>query len=76
MLINSFHIPTEYRIITMDTEESQWPRDLRHEIGIVGSNRTQGMDVCPHFFCVCVVLFKQRPCDGLIPRPRSPTDCL
>jgi hypothetical protein len=24
--------------------------------GIVGSNSTQGMDVCVRFFCVCVVL--------------------
>jgi hypothetical protein len=30
-------------------------------------------------FCVCVVLFVgagQRPCDGLIPRPRRTTDCV
>jgi hypothetical protein len=31
------------------------------------------MDVC----IVCVYsVFRQRPCDGLIPRPRSPTDCV
>jgi hypothetical protein len=33
------------------------------------------VDVCVHLFCVCVVLCVGRgPCDGLIPRPRSPTD--
>jgi hypothetical protein len=36
--------------------------------GIVGSNPAQGMDVCP--------LCRQRPCDGLITRPRSPNICL
>jgi hypothetical protein len=32
------------------SSRSQWPRGLRHELssfaGIVGSNPTQGMDVC------------------------------
>jgi hypothetical protein len=27
------------------------------------------------FFLYCVVLCRQRPCVGLIPRPRSPTKC-
>jgi hypothetical protein len=26
--------------------------------------------------CLCCLVCRQRPCDGLIPRPRSPTDCL
>jgi hypothetical protein len=44
----------------------------------VGPKPTQGMDVkclcvCA-FFCVCVQV--ERPCDELITRPRSPTDCL
>jgi hypothetical protein len=63
VLINSVHIPTEYRIVSMASEESQWPRGLRHEIfspakntAIVGSNPTQGMEVCLRFFCICVVL--------------------
>jgi hypothetical protein len=55
------------------TGRSQWPRGLRHKLSsLVGSNTTQGMNVC-----VCVYsVFRQRPCDGLIPRPRSPTDCV
>jgi hypothetical protein len=28
------------------------------------------------WICVYYVCVRQRPCDGLIPRPRSPTDCL
>jgi hypothetical protein len=44
----------------------------RSDAVIVGSNLASGMDVwCVRLFCVCVVLF-----GGLIPRPRSPTDCL
>jgi hypothetical protein len=45
----------------------------RSNTGIVGSNPTQGIDVCLLLFCVYVVLW---PCEGLIPRPRSPADCL
>jgi hypothetical protein len=26
--------------------------------------------------CLCCPVCRYRPCDGLIPRPRSPTDCL
>jgi hypothetical protein len=29
---------------------------VRSNAGIVGSNPTQGMDVCVRLFCVCVVL--------------------
>jgi hypothetical protein len=40
---------------------SQWPRGLRHEMslfarsktGTVGSNPTQGMDVCVFILCLC-----------------------
>jgi hypothetical protein len=42
----------------------------RSNTGIVGSNPTRGMDVCPRF-SVC----RQRPYVGPIPRPRSPTNC-
>jgi hypothetical protein len=29
----------------------------RSDVGIVGSNPNQGMDVCVRLFCVCVVLY-------------------
>jgi hypothetical protein len=45
----------------------------RSNAGIVGSNPTWGMDVRLCLFWVCV---RYRPCDGLITRPRSPTECL
>jgi hypothetical protein len=57
------------------SSRSQWPRGLRHEMsslaGVVGSNLTRGMGVCIHLFCVCV---RQRPCDGLVTRPRGFTE--
>jgi hypothetical protein len=45
----------------------------RSNTGIVGYNPARVTDVCA-FLC-CVVLCGQRPCVGLIPRPRSPTKC-
>jgi hypothetical protein len=35
--------------------------------GIVDSKPTQGMDVCLFLYCVCDVLCRQRPCDGVLP---------
>jgi hypothetical protein len=48
----------------------------RSNTGIMGSNLTWGMDVCLRLFCVCVVLCVRSPCDGLIPRTRSPINCV
>jgi hypothetical protein len=42
----------------------------------MGSNPSQGMDVYLRLFCICVVMSTLRPCDGPIPHPKSPTDCL
>jgi hypothetical protein len=44
-----------------------WTVFASSNTGIVGSNHTQGMDVCMRLFCVSFVLCRQRPCDGLIP---------
>jgi hypothetical protein len=33
----------------------------------------RGMDFCPRFFCVCVVLCRQQLWGGLITRPKRPT---
>jgi hypothetical protein len=43
----------------------------------MGSNSARGMDVLYLRFspCVCVVLCRQRPWDGLISHPRSLTNC-
>jgi hypothetical protein len=44
--------------------------------GIVGLNPTQGIDVCVRLFCLCCSVYRYWPCEGLISRPRSPTDCV
>jgi hypothetical protein len=51
-------------------------RAARSNTGIVGSNPTWGMDVCVRFFCVSVVLYVVSGfATGILPHPRSPTDC-
>lgn len=40
------------------------------DTGIVGSNPAQGMDVVLIFLC-CVVLYEQKPYDGLSPYKES-----
>jgi hypothetical protein len=34
------------------------------------------MSVCALILCLCCSVRRQQPCNGLIPRPRSPTDCV
>jgi hypothetical protein len=51
---------------------------VRSEAANVGSNPTQGMNVwCVYAFilCLCCPVFRQRPSDELITRPRGPTVC-
>jgi hypothetical protein len=45
--------------ITVAAWSQTWTVFARSNAGIVGSNPTQGMDVCVRLFCVCVV-----PCVG------------
>jgi hypothetical protein len=57
---------------------SEWPRGLRHELSPFAWTLGPWVRIplkarCLCLFCVCV---RQRPCNGLIPRPRSPTDRL
>jgi hypothetical protein len=61
-----------YPPITVAARSKAWTVFARSNTGIVGSNSTEGMDVCVCVYCVC----RQRPCDGLIPRPRGPTVCV
>jgi hypothetical protein len=49
--------------ITVAALSESWTAFARSNTGVVGSNSTRGMDVCV-------------PCDGLIPRPNSPTECV
>jgi hypothetical protein len=66
----------ENLLITVAARSKAWNFFARPNAGIVGSNATQGTDVCLRLFCVCVVLCRQRPWVRLIHRPRSATDCL
>jgi hypothetical protein len=53
-----------------------WTVFVRSDTGVVGLNPTRGMDVYLCLFCLCCPVLTQRPCSGLIPRPRNPTDCV
>jgi hypothetical protein len=56
-----------------------WTLFARSNAGIVGSNPTQDMDVWwvyAFILCLRCPVFRYRPCDGLITRPRSPTVCV
>jgi hypothetical protein len=44
-------------LITVAARFEAWTVFVRFDAGIVGSNPIQGMDVCVHLFCVCVVLY-------------------
>jgi hypothetical protein len=54
-----------------------WTTCARSNSGIVGSNSIRSMDVCMRLLCVCGVLcVGSGLAAGLIPHPRSPTDCV
>jgi hypothetical protein len=44
------------RSITVTARSEAWTLSASSNTGIVGSNPTQGVDVCVRLFCVCVVL--------------------
>jgi hypothetical protein len=62
----------------MFTQLSVYSRSAaRSNTGIVGSNPTQGMDVCVRLFCFCVALCVGSDfATGWSPVQRSPTDCV
>jgi hypothetical protein len=72
------HSYTSYRC------RPRWPRGLRHELSSLA--RTLGswvrislkawMSVFAFILRLCCPVCRQRHCDGLITRPRSPTDCV
>jgi hypothetical protein len=61
------------RPVTVAECSKAWTVFARSDAGTVSSNPTRGMDVC---VCLFWVFVRWRPCDGLITRPRSPTDVL
>jgi hypothetical protein len=64
------------RSITVAARSKAWTVFARSNIDIVGSNPTGGMDVCVRLFCLCCPVWRKRPCNGMILRPMSPTDCV
>jgi hypothetical protein len=63
-----------WKPITVTARSKEWTVFTRSNAGIVGSNPTQGMDVCVRIFCVCVVLCAGRglvtgwsPVQGVLP---------
>jgi hypothetical protein len=42
--------------MTVASRSKAWTVFARSNAGILGSNPTQGMDICVCLFCVCVVL--------------------
>jgi hypothetical protein len=52
--IRSRHVG--HQPITVVARSKAWAVFPRSNTGVVGSNPTQGMDVCVRLFCVCVVL--------------------
>jgi hypothetical protein len=49
-------VQMDVRPIAVVTRSKAWNVFTRSNTGIVDSNPTRGMGVCPRFFCVCVVL--------------------
>jgi hypothetical protein len=60
------------RPVTVAARFKAWSVFTRLNAGIMGSNITQGMDVCLSLFC----WYRYRSCDGLILHLRSPIDRL
>jgi hypothetical protein len=58
--------------VTVAAPAKVWTIFARSNTAIVGSNPTQGMDVCVRLFCLCCSVCRQRPWDGLIPSLSSP----
>jgi hypothetical protein len=59
---------------TVAPRSMAWNVLARLKTGILSSNLTPGADICPHFFCVCVVLCVGRslatgwsPVQGVLP---------
>jgi hypothetical protein len=64
--------------------QSQWTRELKHKllspvqtlVSWVLTPLEARMRVCEFILCLCCSVCRQRLCDGLIPRPESPIDCV
>jgi hypothetical protein len=64
-------------LIAVAARSKAWSVFTHSDVGIVGSNPTEDINICLRLFCVCV-LCRLGPCIGLPPPPcpKSPTYCL
>jgi hypothetical protein len=63
--------------VTVAERSTAWTVFARSETGIWVRipHKAWIFGVCMCLFCLCCPVFRQRPCDELITRPRSPTLC-
>jgi hypothetical protein len=62
--------------VAVAARSKAWTVFASSDAGIVGSNSTQGMDVCMRLVCVCVVLCVGSGLATDWSRLRSATDCV
>jgi hypothetical protein len=85
--MEQWNVKVQFSLYFSFSCRSQRPRGLRHELSsfapMLGSwvripLRAWMFGVCvcarARLFCLYCPVCRQRPCDGLIPRPRNPTD--
>jgi hypothetical protein len=63
-----FSLPINNKLKPITTAERSKVQNIfaHSNTGIAGMNPTQDMDVCLRLCCICFVLCKQRPYDGLV----------
>jgi hypothetical protein len=62
-------------LITVATRPKARTTFIRSNNGVMGSNPIRAwLSVCVLLFCLCCSVCRQRPCEVLIPRPRTPTN--
>jgi hypothetical protein len=76
--------PGRFLVLISVRGRSQQPSGLRHELSSLAREprswvrialRTWMFGVYVFILCLCCSVFRQRPCEELITRPRSPTVC-
>jgi hypothetical protein len=77
IMVSQFVAIKLWQPVTVTARSKAWTVFVHLNTGIVCSNPTKGMDVLYAFIlCLCWPLCRYRPCNGLITRPRSRTDCI
>jgi hypothetical protein len=85
LIYTSFFVLTySFASINLIMSRSKWPHALRHETLLLARKLGSWdwiplearMSVCSYSVFLLFYVCKYRPSDGLIPCPRSPTDCV